>query len=380
MQDGFIPYIQGLSRIDAGSAAQRQAMKDLGVGVDTTMGHSASTFWDVMEDNLPGNRVERGLRSSAQLSMIVTGHGPWTDMNKQMAGMAASADFLRTADRIVKGKASERDIRVMAHAGIDPNMAARISSEFENGGHTVVGDSKIPNSGEWKDRGAATAFEAAIQKDADIAVITPGAEKPLFLSDPVMGLLGQFKGFSFAAQQRILISNLQEADGRTLQGFFHMLGMGMLSYAAYSAASGQHVSNPLERPQDWIKEAVTRAGMLGWMSDANQMQAKFFGGKTDLWNLIGADRPSSRTAALSAPEQLLGPTYSLFSGLAHAATNASFHAWSAQDTHRIRQALFLQNLMFFRRLLDKAEDGFNEYLGVKPMNRDRTAWPGGPPQ
>jgi hypothetical protein len=68
----------------------------------------------------------------------------------------------------------------------------------------------------------------------------------------------------------------------------------------------------------------------------------------------------------------------LFSGLAHAATNASFHAWSAQDTHRIRQAMFLQNLAFFRRLLDKAEDGFNEYVGVKPMNRDRAAWPGAP--
>jgi hypothetical protein len=68
----------------------------------------------------------------------------------------------------------------------------------------------------------------------------------------------------------------------------------------------------------------------------------------------------------------------LFSGLAHAATNASFHAWSAQDTHRIRQAMFLQNLMFFRRLLDEGEAKFNEYIGVKPMNRDRTTWPGAP--
>jgi hypothetical protein len=376
MQDGFVPYFQGLLKANAGSAAQRQAMKDLGVGVDTTMGHIASQFWDVAEDHLPGNRVERGLRSGASLAMVVTGHGPWTDMNKQIAGMAASADLLRTAGRIAKGTASERDIRIMAHAGIDPNMAARISAAFEDG-HTVVGDSKIPNSGEWKDRTAATAFEAAIQKDADIAVITPGAEKPLFLSDPVMGLLGQFKGFTMAAQERILISNLQEADGRTLQGFFHMLAMGMLSYRLYTLAAGQPVS---DRPQDWLKEAVTRSGALGWMSDANQIQAKFFGGKTDAWNLIGANRPVSRTAALSAPEQLLGPAYSLFSGLAHAATNASFHAWSAQDTHRIRQAMFLQNLAFFRRLLDKAEDGFNEYIGVKPMNRDRTTWPGAPQQ
>ena len=68
-------------------------------------------------------------------------------------------------------------------------------------------------------RGERELFEAAITKDANIAVITPGAEKPLFLSNPVLGLMGQFKGFSAAAQERILISNLQEADGRTLQGF-----------------------------------------------------------------------------------------------------------------------------------------------------------------
>jgi hypothetical protein len=292
-----------------------------------------------------------------------------------MASMAAAPDFLRMAGRIADGSASDRDIRTMAHAGIDSNTARRISENFENGGHTVVGDAKVPNTSDWKDQGAARAFEGALQKEADIAVITPGAEKPLFLSDPVLSLLGQFKGFIMAAQERILLSNLQEADGRTLQGFAHMLAMGALSYRMYTLATGQPF-NP--DPRVILKEAVTRSAMLGWMSDVNQIQAKFFGGKTDFWNLIGAGGPVSRTGALSAPEQLLGPTYSLFSGLAHSMTNASFHAWSAADTHRIRQVMFLQNLFLLRQLFDKAEDGLNEYMGVKPAKRWGTGWPGAP--
>jgi hypothetical protein len=373
IRDGFIPYFKGLSKIEAGSAALRQSVRDFGVGVDTSMGHLTSQFADVTENHMPRNRFERGLAASASAAMVVTGHGPWTDMNKQIAGMAASADFLRMAKRIADGLHSDRDIRTMAHAGIDPAMAARISHEFENGGHSVVGDSKVPNTADWQDQTARDMFEGAIQKDADIAVVTPGAEKPLFLSDPVLSMLGQFKGFSVAAQERILLSNLQEADGRTLQGLLHMMAMGMLSYKAYALATGQPTS---DRPQDWIKEAVMRAGMLGWMGDLNGAQAKFFGGKTDAFNLIGADRPLTRHQSQSALEELLGPTFAELNGVAGSLNDATHDTWSANDTHKLRQTMFLQNHFLFRQLLDKAGDGINTSMGVAPMNRNPTAWPG----
>ena len=45
------------------------------------------------------------------------------------------------------------------------------------------------------------------------------------------------------------------------------------------------------------------------------------------------------------------------------------------DTHKLRQAIFLQNLFAVRRLFDAAEDGFNESIGVKPLNRDPSQWP-----
>ena len=303
--------------------------------------------------------------------MALTGHGPWTDMNKQIAATAAMMDFLRTAGRMEAGKATADDMRKMAHAGIDPVMAGRIYRTFEDGGHTVVNGEKIPNVADWKDQDAAEVFQAACQKDADIAVVTPGAEKPLFLSEPVGAMLGQFKGFAFAAQERILLSNLQEADGRTLSGFLHMLAMGALSYRLYTLVAGQAAS---DRPQDWLKEAVVRAGMGGWMADLNAVQAKFLGGRTDAFNLIGADKMLTRRQTESALASLLGPTYSNVEAVAGGINSASHGTWNAMDTHRIRQLMQMQNHFALRRLLDQAEDGFNTSMGIAPMNRNPTEY------
>jgi uncharacterized protein YdcH (DUF465 family) len=371
MRDGFIPYFKALAGVSDLSKAQLRAVKDMQIGVDTQMGHLASQFADVNDNHMPGNRFERGLRANASLQMVLTGHGPWTDMNKQIAASAAMQDFLRTAGRMEAGKGTADDLRRMAHAGINPEMAGRISRAFENGGHTVVEGEKVPNVADWQDRGAADAFQAACQKDADIAVITPGMEKPLFLSDPVGSMLGQFKGFSFAAQERILLSNMQEMDGRTLWGFLHMMAMGMLSYRAYTLVSGQPAS---ERPQDWIKEAVVRAGMLGWMADLNSSQAKLFGGRTDAFNLIGADRMLTRRQTESWFKEMLGPTAGNIEAIAGGINDASHGTWDAMDTHRIRQFMQMQNHFLLRRLFDQAEDGFNKSMGITPMNRYPTQY------
>jgi hypothetical protein len=105
------------------------------------------------------------------------------------------------------------------------------------------------------------------------------------------------------------------------------------------------------------------------------MQAKFTGGATDMFRAIGADHPLSRRASNGALSEMLGPTYSKLEGLAGGLNDASHGTWTAMDTHKVRQALFLQNLFAVRKLFDGVEDGFNERLGIKPLNRDPALWP-----
>jgi hypothetical protein len=308
--------------------------------------------------------------------MMVNLHGPWTDGIKTIAGTVASADFLRTAGRIADGSSTKADIQRMAQAGIEPNMAMRIWKAYQDGGGKEFGNgTHVANTADWTDTQARDVFTAAIGRSADMAVLTPGAEKPLWMSSPVVSLLGQYKSFVAAAHEKVLISNLQQADGRTLQGLVAALGMGMMSYRAYTLWSGAETS---ARPQDWVKEAISRSAMLAWFSEINSMQAKFTGGATDMFRAIGADHPLSRRQSNSALSEMLGPTYSRLEGMAGAFNDVSHGTWSAMDTHKLRQAIWLQNLFAVRRLLDAAEDGFNEQLGVKPLNRDPSAWPGTP--
>ncbi|SDF36411.1 hypothetical protein SAMN05421844_101434 [Bosea robiniae] len=155
--------------------------------------------------------------------------------------------WVRATERIALGKRTARDIANLAESGIDDAMARRIHAAYADGGGSKVDGSRLPNTDAWKDRNAAKAFEAALQREVNIAVITPGLEKPLWMSSPVMSMLGQFKAFIAAANERMLITNLQRSDWNTLQGLFAAITLGMLSYRLYTLVSGQKAS---ERPQD----------------------------------------------------------------------------------------------------------------------------------
>ena len=372
--DGYAPFLKSMVGLGDGfGGAARQSMKDMSVGIDSSLGHLSHQWGDVIDNHLPGSKFERALAWSADKSMMVNLHGPWTDAMKTVAGTVAAADFLRTAERVSLGTHTAQDTQRLAQAGIAPHMADRIWKTYQDGGGQEFGKgTHVANTADWKDTHARDVFTAAIARDADMAVLTPGLEKPLWMSSPVVSLLGQYKSFVAAAHEKVLISNLQQMDGRTLQGLVAAMGMGMISYRAYTLWSGAEVS---DRPQDWIKEGISRSAIGGWYTELNSVQAKFTGGNTDMFRAIGADHPLSRRQSNSALSEMLGPTYSRMEGLKQGLNDASHGTWTAMDTHKVRQAMWLQNLFLTRRLLDSVEDGFNESLGVKPLNRDPALWP-----
>jgi len=377
--DGYMPFFKSLTGMEKDfMPAARQSMKDMQVGVDTVGGHLSHQFGDVLDNMRPGNPFQRALSWAGEKSMMVNLHAQWTDGIKTITGTAAAANFLRTAEKVTLGTASEADIAKLAQAGIEPFMARRIWESFKapGGGETFNGRTHVANSAAWADKGAADTFAATIGQDADKSVLMPGmGEKALWTDQPVLSLIGQYHSFIMAAHEKLLISNLQQMDIHTLEGLIASIGMGMISYRAYTLWSGAPAS---DRPQDWIKEAISRSAMTGWLSEANAVQSKFTGGKSDMFRLIGADNPLSRRQTSSATADLLGSTYAKIEGIAGGVNDLSHGSWNAMDTHKLRQLMWFQNLFAIRKLLDNAEDGFNERLGVKPMNRDPSLW--GPKQ
>lgn len=377
MRDGFLPAMRGVTAsmrgVDTADARMMGILKQVRIGVDTELGHIASSFGDVMDNHMPGNRFEKALTAASRGAMVVNLHGPWTDAWRRVSSMAAMFYHLDAAGKVAAGTATERDIRMLAYAGIDPHMAERIWSEFQ-AHHDVINGSQIPNLADWKPE-VEQAFSNALRKEASLAVAMPGQEKPLWMSTPIGAAIGQFRSFEFAAWHRLMLSNLQMSDANALQGLLSMVAAGaFLSYPFYMVSSGRELST---NPGDWVREGITRSGILGPFSTMNTLAAKLTAGKADLFRAVGSTRAPTRRDQTNVFEDALGPTAKELMGLGMIIPRAFNGTLSAHDLNNVRQTFIpLQNLMFFRQLIDKAEDGLASHLGIKPMNRNPTAWPG----
>lgn len=368
--DAWTPFFQFLTRqSDVWKEAGRQ-YRAMGIAVESVLASRHHALTDTLDTYHPQSRIERSMQWATGKFQFVNMLAPWTDFAKINASLVAGSEILRAVKAASEGKATARQLRTMGESGIEPHMADRIAKAFDEGGEVRDGV-HLPNTANWTDAEARRVFEGAVARDADIAVVTPGQEKPLWMSHPILSVIGQFKSFTAAATERVLISNLQRRDAQVLQGMIFSMGLGMLSYRINSLTGGNPVS---DKPQDWIKEAVSRGNLLGWFEEANAMASKMSRGGVDIYRLIGADKPLSRFASRSAMDQLLGPTAGKIGSIIGAASAASKPSdWKESDSKALRRLIAGQNVFYVRRLFDQVEASGNNAFGIemkhKPENR-----------
>ncbi|MFG1247264.1 hypothetical protein [Xanthobacter flavus] len=369
MRDGWMPFFSMLTDRSEASPWKMAAQQYRAMGIATEMVlagrmHGMAEITDLYR---PRSRVERGMGWAADKLQVLNLQAPWTDWGKTTAAIVSGNEILRATKAVSEGTAKPRQIANLAAAGIDQNMATKVWSEFQAGGEVVDGV-HLPNTAQWGDQAARQAFEGAVARDVDIAIVTPGAEKPLWLSNPVLSVLGQFKTFVASSTERTLIANLQRRDAESLQGAITAVALGMVGYKLYSLISGQKTS---DRPQDWVKEGISRSGILGWLEEGNALAAKATRGSVDLYRAIGADKPLTRFSSRSALDQVLGPTAGKADALLRVTGSAATGEWSATDTHKVRTLMAMQNLFYIRGLFDAAEAGVNGLFNVPEQKPKR---------
>jgi hypothetical protein len=364
--DAWAPFLKSMMGQSEAFGQARAQLKAMGIANEALLASRQNAISDIMDTYRPQSRVERTLQWGANKFMLANMLAQWTDIAKTMAALPAMAEILRAASAVAKGTATRRQIANLAESSIDAAMARRIHEQFKTAGEIVDGV-HLANTSDWIDRGAREAFEGAVGREADIAVITPGQEKSLWLSNPILGVLGQFKSFTAAATQRILIANLQRRDAQVLQGLLTSLAMGMISYKVNSLLGGQKTS---DRPQDWIKEGISKGGLLGWFEEGNALASKMTRGGVDMYRLIGSDKPLSRYAGRSVLDQMLGPTAGKIAGVAQVTGAAGRMEWNEGDTHAVRRLIIGQNLFWLRGVLNETEGGVNAAFGI-PMKAPR---------
>ena len=365
--DAWVPFSHALMDNEAWQAvkAAGDEWKAFGIGIES---HSASrnhALSDIAEHYRPNSKFERALTWLSDKAFIANLLAPLTDIQKRMATNAVASNILRAAEAVAGGKATAKQIQRLAEGNITEAQAARIWENWSNNGGERVKGVILPNMDRWTDQGAAKAFRGAVGRDVDIAVVQPGyGEIPKFMSKPGFNVLVQYKKFTMSATQRILISNLQRHDAGSVAGLITAVGMGMLAYRINTMASGQKTS---DRVQDWVKEGVSRGGVLGVIDDSNSIVSKATGGKADIYRLMGADKPLSKYVSVDAASMFLGPSYGKLTNFMKVARGATHPSeWNEADSHALRMMTMGTNFPYLPQLFDKVEQGANHAFGI-PM-------------
>jgi hypothetical protein len=263
-----------------------------------------------------------------------------------------------------RGRVSVADRTRLAHLGIGPDEARKIAREFR-----IHGDRSTnlwwANTADWNDVEAADVFRAAMSKEVDIAIVTPGQEKPLWMSTGIGRVVGQFRSFAFASAQRVLMTGLQQRDMASLNGALLMVALGMGANWVRNQIDSQ--AKPLADPTTpegaatWIKEGLDRSGLTGWLFDAHNILEKVTRGTVGVSSLTGGP-PLSRYASRNVLESVLGPTVGMGEAAVQAVGAATSAAigdgeWTDADRKAVRRMLPYQNLWATRWLFDQAEQG-----------------------
>jgi hypothetical protein len=192
-----------------------------------------------------------------------------------------SHNILRMSQAVAEGKATAKDIQRLPRATSPRRRPPRSGSSSRT---TAAPASKAsccrtPRAGPTARRKAFVGAVGARRRHCRGAA---GPGEALLHVKPGYNVLGQYKAFSFASTQRILIANLQRHDAASLSGLITARRHGHAVLPDQHHGIRAAVS---ERPQDWIKEGISRGGILGVIDDANNFAAKATGGKADLYRL-----------------------------------------------------------------------------------------------
>jgi hypothetical protein len=353
--DGFIPMIRNFK-------AYRLASKEVklaGTALDMVLNTRANALAELADDFGRHTTVERGIKALTDRFGLISLMSPWNAMMKQFAGVVTMSRMLDACDAAAAGKISKKESTKLMQQTIGIPMAKRIAEQFDEWGETLDGV-KMANTEAWTDRAAAEAFRAGLVKEVDRIIVTPGQDKPLWMSNELGRTIGQFRSFSFASTQRVLLSGLQQRDAGTLNGTVAMIGLGAMSYALKEQLAGRDLS---DNPAVWVAEGIDRSGITGWLFEANNMLEKVTRNQVGVSQLVG-DPVASRYVSRNVTGAVLGPTLGLAQDILQVTGSVAAGDYTAQDTRAFRRVIPLQNTFYLRGLFDLAEEGVNDALGV----------------
>ena len=361
--DGWVPVLTNMKAVKLAA----QEVQLAGTAWDIVLDSRAMALHEMMDEFGRGGKFDRGLQGLQTNFSQLTGISHWTAAMKQFAGLITQTRLINATLDTAAGTVAKKELNNLAASYIDSGMAKRIAQQFERYGETS-GTVRLPNTTRWTDMEAVKVFRAAIAKDVDRTIVTPGMDKPLWMSTEMGKLFMQFKSFAFASTQRVLLAGLQDRDLGVLNGVVVMTGLGMISTLLRDWFANRHKERT---PAQWVAEGIDRSGVTGWLFDANNILEKVTRGHVGVGAITGSGQ-MSRYASRNIADALMGPSVGRVEDALKVTGAVTSGEWSESDTRAIRRLIPFQNLFYIRQLFDAGEDRLQDILGVENRTGEKT--------
>ena len=356
-----------------GTEAYRLAAREAqlaGTALDRVLSTRVAASFGNEDLGLEG-RLGRALAAPAERIGTLSGMNLWNEKVKGFVGIVSQNRIFDAARAIAEDRPLGRAERTrLASLGIDDEMARRIHTQMEAHGTRHDGLA-VARTERWTDPEAAEAFRAALAREVDVTIVTPGAgDRPLWAIGRWGNfgkMLAQFQSFNMSSMTRVALAGLQQGDARAVSGAVGMLSLGMMSYALKEMAAGKLPPDPTSDTgmRTYLAEGVDRSGLLGWVTNLNSISEKLSGGTVGLRPALGASMVGSKHAGLDLDNLLLGPTWGLIEEGGKVVGDVAQGKVDQGTLHSVRKMIPLQNLFYLRWLFDKMENGLGEMVGLR---------------
>ena len=336
----------------------KKEAQSFGEAVDMITGQRAMLFADVGDMFGLASKIEGTMGKLSSFNfMYINLMSRWTEMAKSMASVTIGSRIIEDSIKWSKGTLNNKWKTTLASSGIDEQMAKRIAVQFEKHGEKTQYNF-MANTAKWDDELAVDAFGAALNKDINITIVTPGlGDTPLWMSTELGSTFAQFKKFAMSSTQRMLMRGMQEKDLDFLFGAMLLMGSGMLIDKVYHEFrfNRDYSKVPFNTK---LLNAFDRSGLAGIYTDINKAIETLSDNRIGLGPLIGDERPYGSSTRWKAGT-IFGPTggqiYNIFDILYDVGGNQYNH----HTAKNVRRLIPFQNVWYLDWLFDDIQKGLH---------------------
>lgn len=303
---------------------------------------------------------ERFLSTAGNKMSNVNLINQWNDVWQRVSYNGINFRIVNNADDFFKkGKLNAREEEWMNFVGLGKNDRIEIRKQLEKHGE-IINNNHVPNIDKWTNNKIKNKFIAAIGKETDRTIITKGVtDIPRFGNTLLGKVMFQWQNFNFAFNNKVIISGLQEADGRTLAGLGSLMALGMMTEYVKSLQSGKPLPDSSLK---WVDAGLDRSGILGMLSYGNSFAAL---GGFSYQELIKGEEGRPQQAS-DFMQTILGPSGRTFVQssrlLGSLGKSLRGEGFTQKDLHRARTLMPMQNIFYLKDIFDKLEEEIGENL------------------